>query len=64
MAAIEHWWQSMKFVNPSGLTKARIAYKTRTFEMEFNILEHQLRLNANVRASHNTRLAQQSVANV
>lgn len=41
---INHWWQSTLYVTPRGLTTGTIPYKTRTFEMRFDFLAHQLNI--------------------
>ncbi len=62
MPAINHWWQSTLYVTPRGLTTGTIPYKTRTFEIRFDFLEHQLRLEASDGASRSIKLAPRSVA--
>ena len=62
MPAINHWWQSTLYVTPRGLTTGTIPYKTRTFEIRFDFLEHQLRLEGSDGASRSIKLAPRSVA--
>ena len=62
MPAINHWWQATLYVTPSGLTTGSIPCNTRTFEIRFDFLEHQLRLEAGDGASRSIKLAPRSVA--
>ncbi len=62
MPTINHWWQSTLYVTPRGLTTGTIPYKTRTFEMRFDFIDHQLRIEANDGASQNIDLVPRSVA--
>ncbi|MCP6760086.1 MAG: DUF5996 family protein [Fischerella sp. CENA71] len=39
---INHWWHSTLYVTPRGLTTSSIPYETRTLEISFDFLEHQL----------------------
>lgn len=39
---INHWWHSTLYVTPRGLTTSTIPYKTRTFQITFDFLNHQL----------------------
>jgi len=39
---INHWWQVPLYVNSCGLTSSAIPYVDRTFEVQFDFVEHQL----------------------
>jgi len=39
---INHWWQVPLYVNSCGLTSSAIPYADRTFEVQFDFVEHQL----------------------
>jgi hypothetical protein len=39
---VNHWWQVPLYVNSLGLTTSPIPYLQRTFEVQFNFIEHQL----------------------
>ncbi len=39
---INHWWHSTLYVTSRGLTTSSIPYETRTLEISFDFLEHQL----------------------
>jgi hypothetical protein len=41
-AHVNHWWQVPLYVNSLGLTTSPIPYQGRTFEVQFNFVEHQL----------------------
>lgn len=62
MPTINHWWQSTLYVTPRGLTTGTIPYKTRTFEMRFDFIDHQLHIEASDGASQSINLVPRSVA--
>ncbi|MFB2894550.1 DUF5996 family protein [Aerosakkonemataceae cyanobacterium BLCC-F50] len=39
---VNHWWHSTLYVTPRGLTTSAIPYKTSTFQITFDFLNHQL----------------------
>ncbi|HIK19137.1 MAG TPA: hypothetical protein IGS53_28170 [Leptolyngbyaceae cyanobacterium M33_DOE_097] len=39
---VNHWWHSTLYVTPRGLTTSAIPYGTRTFQITFDFLNHQL----------------------
>lgn len=39
---INHWWEVPLYVNARGLTTSPIPYEQRTFEVQFNFVEHEL----------------------
>ncbi|MFL6197954.1 MAG: DUF5996 family protein, partial [Thermoanaerobaculia bacterium] len=41
---INHWWQVTSYVTPRGLTTSAIPYGTRTFAIDFDFLDHVLRI--------------------
>ena len=41
---INHWWQVALYVSPRGLTTSSIPYGSRIFDLEFDFLDHQLRI--------------------
>jgi len=43
---INHWWQVTLYVTPRGLTTSPIPYGTRTFAIDFDFLDHVLRIAA------------------
>ena len=42
---INHWWQVTLYVTPRGLTTSPIPYDTRTFEIQFDFVDHHLTVN-------------------
>jgi Family of unknown function (DUF5996) len=41
---LNHWWQSTFYVTSRGLTTSVIPYGTRTFQISFDFLDHQLQI--------------------
>ena len=39
-----HWWNAALYVNARGLTTSAIPYNDRTFELQFNFVNHRLEL--------------------
>ena len=39
---VNHWWQVTLYVTPRGLTTSSIPYETRTFEILFDFIDHNL----------------------
>ena len=39
---VNHWWQVPLYVNSRGLTTSAIPYASRTFEVQFDFIEHRL----------------------
>ncbi len=39
---VNHWWQVPLYVNSLGLTTSPIPYQERTFEVQFDFVDHQL----------------------
>lgn len=59
---LNHWWQSTLYVTPRGLTTASIPYKTRNFQISFDFLDHQLRIDTSDGITKRIALAPRSVA--
>jgi Family of unknown function (DUF5996) len=59
---INHWWNVALQVSARGLTTGMIPYGVRVFEMEFDFLEHQLRIITCDPATRIVPLAPRSVA--
>ncbi len=59
---INHWWNVALHVSARGLTTSVIPYGERVFEMEFDFLEHQLRISTCDPATRIVPLAPRSVA--
>ena len=41
---VNHWWNVTLYVTARGLTTSPIPYRDRTFEMEFDFIDHQLNI--------------------
>lgn len=41
---VNHWWNTPLYVNPRGLTTGSIPYGTRTFQIDFDFVDHRLRV--------------------
>jgi hypothetical protein len=41
---VNHWWHVTLYLTARGLTTSPIPYGTRTFEVEFDFLDHRLRI--------------------
>jgi hypothetical protein len=59
---VNHWWNVPLYVSSRGLTTSPIPYDERVFELEFDFVEHQLRLQLNDGASRSLALEPRSVA--
>lgn len=59
---VNHWWHSTLYVTPRGLTTGSMPYGTRTFEIRFDFLEHQLKIETSDGTSKQIALAPRSVA--
>ncbi len=57
-----HWWQVPFYVTPRGLTTSAMPAGDRTFDVEFDFIDHQLRLRTSDGATRALRLIPQSVA--
>jgi hypothetical protein len=57
-----HWWQVTLYVTPRGLTTSTIPYGSRSFDMEFDFVDHQLRMRSSDGASRHVALEPQPVA--
>jgi hypothetical protein len=59
---VNHSWHVTMYVTSRGLTTSPIPHGTRTFEMEFDFIAHQLTIRTGEGQSHNIPLEPQSVA--
>ncbi|MDR3082455.1 MAG: DUF5996 family protein [Streptomyces sp.] len=41
---VNHWWQVALYVTPRGLTTSAIPYRTGMFDIEFDFVDHRLRI--------------------
>lgn len=59
---INHWWQVPLYVTSRGLTTSPIPYGTRTFQIDFDFLAHELRIDASSGERRSLALEPRSVA--
>jgi hypothetical protein len=59
---INHWWNTTFYVTPRGLTTSAMPYETRTFQIDFDFLDHQLQIAASDGGRRTVALRPQSVA--
>lgn len=60
---VNHWWHSALYVTSRGLTTSAIPYRNRSFELEFDFVDHCLVLRVSDGMTKSIPLAPQSVAN-
>lgn len=59
---VNHWWNVPLYVSARGLTTTAMPYEDRIFEIEFDFLEHQLRIECSDGAAKMLALRPQTVA--
>lgn len=59
---VNHWWEVPLYVTARGLTTSPIPYRTRTFEVEFDFVDHRLRIDTSDGGGRTLRLESRSVA--
>jgi hypothetical protein len=59
---VNHWWNVPLYVSAHGLTTSAIPCGARVFEVEFDFLDHQLKIHCSDGASRQLPLAPRSVA--
>jgi len=59
---VNHWWNVPLYVSARGLTTSAMSYEDRIFEIEFDFIDHQLRIECNDGAVITLALRPQSVA--
>jgi Family of unknown function (DUF5996) len=59
---INHWWQVPLYVSARSLTTSSIPYEERSFEIEFDFIDHQLVINTSDGARKTIALGPRSVA--
>lgn len=57
-----HWWQVPLYVTPRGLTTSPIPYGVRMFELEFDFVDHRLRIDTSDGQASRLPLEPRSVA--
>ena len=59
---INHWWNVPLYVTPRGMTTSNIPIGDRWFDMEFDFIDHVLRIRTNDGAGRDVALAPRTVA--
>ncbi|WP_431980451.1 DUF5996 family protein [Streptomyces qinglanensis] len=59
---VNHWWQVTLYVTPSGLTTSTIPHGTGAFDIEFDFVDHSLRIRTSDGAARRVRLEAKPVA--
>lgn len=59
---LNHWWQVTLYVSARGLTTSSIPYGTGAFDLEFDFIEHQLRIRTSGGRERLVGLSPKSVA--
>jgi hypothetical protein len=59
---INHWWNVSLYVTARGLTTSAMSYKDRTFQIDFDFIDHQLLIRCDDGAGDTITLAPRSVA--
>ena len=59
---VNHWWQVALYVTTRGLTTAPIPYGQRTFQMDFDFTDHELRITTDDGEVRSVALTPRSVA--
>jgi hypothetical protein len=57
-----HWWNTVLYVTSRGLTTSPIPYGNRTFEIDFDFIDHRLLISTNDGVTRPLALAPRSVA--
>src|SRR5581483_5891808 len=60
---INHWWETALYVSTHGLRTSPIPYGTRTFEIEFDFIDHILLIQTSEGRYQAMALTARSVAN-
>jgi hypothetical protein len=59
---VNHWWNVTLYVTPRGLTTSAMPYHDRSFEMEFDFIDHHLLIRCSDGSFKTVRLCPRSVA--
>jgi uncharacterized protein DUF5996 len=59
---VNHWWNTTLYVSARGLTTSPMTYEDRIFEIEFDFIDHKLRIECSDGALTTLALRPQSVA--
>jgi hypothetical protein len=59
---LNHWWQVTLYVTPRGLTTSAVPYRFGAFDIEFDFVDHELRMRSSDRGTRTIALAPMPVA--
>src|SRR5436190_23891321 len=59
---VNHWWNVPLYVTARGLTTSPMPYKDRSFEIDFDFIDHQLLIKCADGATKSSPLVSRSVA--
>jgi hypothetical protein len=59
---LNHWWQVTLYVTPRGLSTSGIPYRSGSFDIEFDFVDHQLRIRSSDHGARTIALAPMPVA--
>jgi len=59
---LNHWWQVTLYVSPRGLTTSAVPYRDGAFDIEFDFVDHVLRVRSSDGGSRTVALAPKPVA--
>ena len=59
---VNHWWQVPLYVTSSGLTTSPMPYEQRTFQIDFDFIDHHLRITTSDGDARELKLAPRTVA--
>ena len=59
---VNHWWQVTFYVSPRGLTTSTIPYRSGAFDIEFDFIDHRLRIRTSDGTIREVELRPMSVA--
>jgi hypothetical protein len=60
--ALNHWWQSPLYVTARGLTTSPIPYARQAFQIDFDFIDHKLRIQTSAGETRTLELRSRSVA--
>ena len=60
---VNHWWQVVSYVTARGLTTSPVPYGGRTFQIDFDFIDHRLRILTSDGDSRELELRPRTVAN-
>ena len=59
---VNHWWNTTLYLTSRGLTTSPVPYNTRTFQIDFDFIDHRLVINTSDGLTKSLALAPHSVA--